>query len=109
MKRFLCIFMAIIIVFSAFSSAASAYSYNSNFISSEKDFGEVYFDCGYAEIGKELAVADVQNTVGTLLQVGNDMGGKKDGRAAGFQIQKDLRQLIAGNGIQSRGGFIEDE
>ncbi|MBQ5591846.1 MAG: CotH kinase family protein [Clostridia bacterium] len=57
MKRFLCIFMAIILVFSAFSSAASAYSYNSNFISSEKDFGEVYFDCGYAEIGKELAVS----------------------------------------------------
>ena len=57
MKRFLCIFMAIIMVFTAFSSAVSAYSYNSNFISVEKDCGEVYFDQNYAEIGKELTVS----------------------------------------------------
>lgn len=57
MKRFLCIFMAILMIFTAFSSTVSAYTYNSNFISTEKDFGEVYFNRDYAEIGKELTVS----------------------------------------------------
>lgn len=57
MKRFLCIFMATLMVFTAFSSTVSAYSINSNFISTEKDFGEVYFNRDYAEIGKELTVS----------------------------------------------------
>ncbi len=57
MKRILCVLLAVLIAFSAFSISVSAYSYNSNFISVEKDFGEIYFNRDYAEIGKELTVS----------------------------------------------------
>lgn len=56
MKRFLCVLLSVLIVFASFGSTISAKTDGYNFVTVEKDFGEVFFDCDYAEIGKEIAV-----------------------------------------------------
>ncbi len=56
MKRLLAVLLAVIIVFSTLGTAVSAKTDDYDFITVEKDFGEVYFDCDYAEIGKEISV-----------------------------------------------------
>ncbi|MBR6531452.1 MAG: CotH kinase family protein [Clostridia bacterium] len=56
MKRFLCILLSVLIVFTAFSSTISAKTEDYDFVTVEKDFGEVYFNCNYAEIGKDITV-----------------------------------------------------
>ncbi|MBR5262501.1 MAG: CotH kinase family protein, partial [Clostridia bacterium] len=57
MKRFLCVFLSAVMIFTLCSTSISAYSFNSSFISTQKDFGEIYFNSDYAEIGKELTVS----------------------------------------------------
>ena len=64
MKRFLCIFLCVAMVFSSLCFSVSAKVNNSNFIQTEKDSGSVAFDCDYAQVGKTMTVT---------------VGGKTDG------------------------------
>lgn len=57
MKRLMCIFLATVMLFTALNSTVSAYSINSDFISIQKDFGGIYFNSDYAEVGKALTVS----------------------------------------------------
>lgn len=56
MKRFLCILLSVLIVFTTLGSTISAKTDDYDFVTVEKDFGEVYFNADYAEIGKEITV-----------------------------------------------------
>lgn len=56
MKKVLSVLLAITLVFTAFSSTICVNAADYDFVTVEKDFGEVYFDCDYAEIGKRMTV-----------------------------------------------------
>lgn len=56
MKRFLSVLLSVLIVFTCLSSTICVTAADYDFVTVQKDFGEVGFSCGYAEIGKEMAV-----------------------------------------------------
>ncbi|MBR3835601.1 MAG: CotH kinase family protein [Clostridia bacterium] len=57
MKRFLAILLSAALILTSFSTTIHAATDDYDFITVEKDFGEVYFSCDYAEVGKEISVS----------------------------------------------------
>lgn len=56
MKKFLCIFLCMLTAFSSFCFSATAKADDSNFINTEKNRGDVAFDCDFAQIGVPMGV-----------------------------------------------------
>ena len=51
----------------------------------------------------------VSDRVGALIQVGRDVRGEENGYSFSAQDVKDVQKLVAGDGIQTAGGLVEDE
>lgn len=56
MKRFLAVLLSVVLAFMSLGTIITAASDDYDFVTIEKDFGEVCFDRDYAEIGKEISV-----------------------------------------------------
>lgn len=56
MKKTISVLLAVLLAFSAFASPVCAAANSSDFITAEKDFGEVSFDADYAVVGEPLRV-----------------------------------------------------
>ena len=59
--------------------------------------------------GEDPALVDVGDGVGTFLQIGHDLGREQDaGALFGDDITEHIKQVVAGNGIEAAGGFVQE-
>ena len=59
--------------------------------------------------GKQPALLDIGDIIRAFFQIGGDVRGKQDGNALLCQLQKDLQQLLAGDGVQPAGRLVQDQ
>ena len=50
-------------------------------------------------LSNDLAFLDVNNIVGTFIQIGGDVRGEQNGFALVTEGQEDIQQLIPGDGV----------
>jgi len=60
--------------------------------------------------GDDLPLFDVSDKIGALFEIGGDLRGEKDAAFAVLdELLEEFEQVIAGDGVQSAGGFVEDQ